>query len=166
MEVLLLDLKIKQKSSNEHIKILALDQASRCGWCTGKDEYGTWDFSSRKDESSGMKWLRFKAKLKEVVDLLGINLIAYERVAGHHKNALIHSAKMVAIIESFCEEQKIEYRAFSASEVKKFATGKGNAGKPLMIQAAKVKYGYTGNDDNEADAIHIYHLTKDSLNLK
>lgn len=162
--ILLLDLKKHNKKNT--INILALDQASKCGYCVSEEVYGTWDFSTRKDESAGMKWLRFKAKLKETVDLLGIHVVSYERVAGQHKNAIIHSAKMVAIIESFCEENSIEYRAFSATEIKKFATGKGNAGKSMMIQAAKDKYGYEGNDDNEADAIHIYYLTKDSLNIK
>lgn len=147
------------------MNILALDQASNCGWALSSEIYGTWDFNIRKDESSGMKWLRFKAKLKEVHESEKLDLIAYERPAGQHKSSIIHSAKMVAIIESFCEENSIDYRAFSASEVKKFATGNGNAGKPRMIEAAKDKYGYTGSDDNEADAIHIYHLTKQSLNL-
>lgn len=147
------------------MNILALDQASNCGWALGSEIYGTWDFNIRKDESSGMKWLRFKAKLKEVHESEKLDLIAYERPAGQHKSSIIHSAKMVAIIESFCEENNIDYRAFSAAEVKKFATGNGNAGKPRMIEAARSKYGYTGSDDNEADAIHIYHLTKQSLNL-
>jgi Holliday junction resolvasome RuvABC endonuclease subunit len=65
---------------------------------------------------------------------------------------------MVAIIESFCEENSIEYRAYSATEIKKFATGKGNANKESMIESARSKYQYSGNDDNEADAIHLYHL--------
>lgn len=61
------------------MKILAIDQASLCGWCTG-DNYGTWDLSTRRDESSGMKMIRFKSKLKEVVGSEGINVIVYERV--------------------------------------------------------------------------------------
>lgn len=145
-------------------KILALDQASNCGWCCGKDLYGVWDLNTRKDESSGMKMIRFRSKLKEVVTAEGINLIVYERVAGFHKNSIIHAAKMVAIIETFCEENQIAYVAFSATEIKKFATGKGNAKKEQMIIAAGSKYGYTGNDDNEADAIHLYHLTKSVYN--
>jgi len=151
---------------NKEIRILAIDQASKCGWCIGDDVYGTWDFSTKKDESQGMKMLRFRAKLREVCDLEKINVISYERVAGFHKSSLIHSAKMVAMIETFCEENGIEYRSFSASEIKKFATGKGNANKDAMIKAAKEKYGYEGDDDNTADAIHIYHLTKSSLYMK
>jgi len=147
-----------------NINILAIDQASNCGWKT-KNAHGVWDFSTRKDESSGMKMLRFRAKLREVCNIEEINLIVYERVAGQHKNSIIHASKMVAIIETFCEENNIEYKAVSASEVKKFATGKGNCGKDKMIEAARLNYGYEGNNDNEADAILIYHHTLQDLNL-
>lgn len=146
------------------VNVLAIDQASNCGWAT-KNAYGVWDFNTRKDESAGMKMLRFRSKLKEVCELESINLIVYERVAGFHKQAIIHAAKMVAIIESFCEENGIEYKAVSATEVKKFATGKGNANKDKMIEAARLKYAYTGKNDNEADALHIYHHTIADLNL-
>ncbi|MDF3076155.1 MAG: crossover junction endodeoxyribonuclease RuvC [Sphingobacteriaceae bacterium] len=144
------------------MKILSIDQASNCGWCT-QNAYGCWDFTTRKDESSGMKMLRFRAKLAEVCKLEDISVIVYERVAGFHKNSIIHASKMVAIIETFCEEQGINYRAYSAAEIKKYATGKGNANKDKMIEAAGLKYGYTGSNDNEADAIHLYHLAKSDL---
>lgn len=152
------------ETKTQVINVLAIDQASNCGWAT-KNAHGAWDFTTRKDESSGMKMLRFRSKLKEVVELENINLIVYERVAGQHANSIIHASKMVAIIETFCEEIGINYKAVSAGEVKKFATGKGNAGKPQMIEAARLKYGYTGNNDNEADALHIYHHTIADLNL-
>ena len=142
----------------QNIKILALDQASNCGWYADKDLHGVWDFNTRKDESSGMKMLRFKAKLSEVCKSLDIKLIVYERVAGMHKAAIIHGAKMVAMIETFCEDNNIEYRAYSAKEIKQFATGKGNANKEKMIESCKANYGFDPIDDNEADAAHIWHL--------
>ncbi len=142
------------------MKILAIDQASNCGWAISKDIFGCWDLTTRKDESSGMKMIRFRSKLKEIVQAEGIELIIYERVAGFHKSAIIHASKMVAIIETFCEENKIAYAAYSATEIKKFATGKGNANKEAMITAAAKLYAYTGNNDNEADALHILHLAK------
>lgn len=146
------------------IKILALDVATHCGWCT-EHASGVWDLSIKKDESSGMRLLRFRSKLKEIIVLENINLIAFERTSGMHKSSIIVQAELHGILKVFCEDNKIDYRAFSATEIKKFATGKGNAGKPMMIKAAEEKYGYTGADDNEADAIHIYHITKQSLNL-
>ena len=41
-----------------------------------------------------------------------------------------------------------------------YATGKGSAGKPAMIKAAKDKLGYPGNDDNEADALWMLELAQ------
>lgn len=147
------------------MKILALDVATHCGWCT-ETAHGVWDFSIKRDESSGMRLLRFKSKLKEVVELEKINLITFERTSGFHKAALIVQAELHGVLKIFCEELKIDYRAFSAKEIKQYATGKGNAGKPAMIKAAQEKLGYLGNDDNTADALWIYHLTLHSLNLK
>lgn len=145
-------------------KILAIDQASNCGWCCGDNLYGCWDFRTRKDESAGMKMIRFRSKLREVIEAERIELVVYERVAGQHAAAIIHSAKMVAIIETMCEELGIQYIAYSAGEIKRFATGKGNANKLAMIEAAKKKHGYEGDNDNEADAIFIYQLAKANYN--
>lgn len=145
------------------MKILALDIASLTGWCLNNNIYGTWDLKTRKDESMGMKLIRFKSKLKEIHAAEDLDLIVYERPAGRHANSIIHQAKLIAILEEFCENTGIAYSASSASEIKKFATGKGNASKDEMIKAAKNKYGYYGNDDNEADAIHLWNLTKSKL---
>ena len=145
------------------MKILALDIASLTGWCLNNNLYGTWDLKTRKDESMGMKLIRFKSKLKEIHASENLDLIVYERPAGRHANSIIHQAKLIAILEEFCEDLGISYSASSASEIKRFATGKGNANKEEMIQAAKDKYGYMGSDDNEADAIHLWNLTKNKL---
>lgn len=145
------------------INILALDVATKTGFCT-ETAHGNWDFSLKRDESSGMRLIRFKAKLRELVSLEGINLIAFERSQGFHQNAVIVQSELHGVLKLFCEENKIDYRAYSPSEIKKFATGKGNANKQAMVEAAKSKYNYSGSDDNEADAIHIYHLTKSYYN--
>lgn len=145
-------------------KILAIDQASNCGWAITDDIYGVWDLTTRKDEDSGMKLIRFRNKLKEVCALEGISLIVYERVAGQHANSIIHAAKLVAIIETFCKDNGLHYASFSAAEIKKFATGKGNCNKERMVQAAQQMYGYPGNDDNIADALHILNLAHKTYN--
>jgi len=147
------------------MNILSIDQASNCGWAISNEIYGVWDLTTRKDESQGMKLLRFKSKLREVCEREHIELIVYERVAGLHKASIIHAAKLVAIIESYCEEVGIQYRSYSANEIKKFATGKGNCGKPLMISSAKTRLSYDGNNDNEADALWMLNLCKHDLNI-
>lgn len=154
--------KNKKDLKRDQFRILALDVATQCGWAT-EEASGVWDLSIKRDESAGMRIIRFRSKIKEIVALEGINLITFERTSGQHKNALIVQAELHGALKFFCEDNKIEYRAFSASEIKKHATGKGNCGKPEMIAAAQEKLGYAGKDDNEADALWIFDLTKKSL---
>ena len=78
---------------------------------------------------------------------------------------MIVQAELHGVLKSLCEELNIDYRAFSASEIKKFATGKGNAKKTAMIEAAQEKLGLIGDDDNEADAMWIYQVMKSSLGI-
>jgi Holliday junction resolvasome RuvABC endonuclease subunit len=109
----------------------------------------------------GMKLIRLRSKLDELHQAENINVVVYERPAGRHANSIIHQSKLIAIIEEWCEINNIEYRAYSAPEIKKFATGKGNAGKPMMIQSAQEKYNCADLTDNEADALHLLHLAKE-----
>jgi len=142
------------------IKILAIDPASILGWALSRTTYGTWDLKTRKDESMGMKLIRLNAKLNEIHSGYPLDLVVYERPGGMHTNPIIHQSKLIGKIEEWCELNKVEYRGYSSKEIKKFATGKGNAGKPLMISAACLKLGYPGTDDNEADALWLLKLAE------
>lgn len=145
------------------MKILALDVATKCGWAT-ETASGMWDFKIKKDESSGMRLIRFRSKLKELLSLEGINLITFESPAVYSKHPNFVQLEMHGVLKIFCDDNNIQYRAFAPTEVKQFATGNGRAGKPAMIAAAKEKLAYTGNDDNEADALWIYQITKTYYN--
>lgn len=105
-----------------------------------------------------MRLIRFRAKLREVISQEGITLVVFERPAGMHKNPIITQSELMGVIKLVCEDAKLDYRGFSATEIKKFATGKGNCNKEAMIAAAKEKYGMEGDDDNMADALHLLNL--------
>lgn len=139
------------------MNILALDIATVTGWKT-KTSSGVWDLSPNRGESSGMRIVRFKSKVRELIRLEEINLVSYERAAGMHKSSIIVQSEMIGVLKDLCHELGIELAAYSAAQIKKDATGKGNANKEAMIQAA-IKLGFTPADDNEADAIHLYNLT-------
>lgn len=51
----------------------------------------------------------------------------------------------------------------SPATIKMFGTGTGNASKPAMLVAARDRLGYDGLDDNEADALWLWHLTHQYL---
>jgi Holliday junction resolvasome RuvABC endonuclease subunit len=144
-------------------KILALDIATKTGWRTATAS-GVWDLKPNRGESEGMRVVRFKSKIKEIIALEGINLVSYERPAGMHKSSIMVASQMVGVLLDLCIELGVDVACYSANEIKKFATGKGNAGKPLMIQTA-IDLGFNPKDDNEADAIHLYNLTAKDINL-
>lgn len=142
--------------------ILALDIATKTGWKTGLSS-GVCDLKVNRGESEGMRVVRFHAKVKEMIELCGIDLIAYERAGGMYKSSIIVESEMVGALKLLCIEKGVDLACYSATEIKKFATGKGNAKKEAMIAAA-VALGYSPADDNEADAIHIYRLCEKDIN--
>lgn len=151
----------KATASGEY-KILALDIATHCGWALGRLDsiYGVWDLSPKRDESAGMRLIRFRSKLKEIIESEKINIVVFERPGGRHVGAVIVQSELMGQTKTVCEDLKIPYRGYSSQEIKKFATGKGTSGKPAMIAAAKQKLGYKGDNDNEADALWLLELAK------
>jgi Holliday junction resolvasome RuvABC endonuclease subunit len=144
----------------QQFRILALDPATHCGYAITRELYGVWNLTPKRDESAGMKLLRLRSKLNEILDSERINLVVFERPGGMHKGAIIVQSELQGQIKVVCEDHHVEYKAYSSQEIKKFATGKGNSGKPAMIKAAQDKLGYTGNDDNESDALWLLELAK------
>lgn len=143
------------------MKILALDIATHTGWKT-ETSSGVWNLKPNRGESEGMRVVRFKSKVREMINLENITLVSYERPAGMHKSSIMVASEMVGVLKDLCIEMGVELACYSASEIKRFATGKGNAKKDAMIDSA-IKLGYFPQDDNEADAIHLYLLTVKDL---
>lgn len=141
----------------KQMNILALDIASKCGWCTGTAS-GVWDLRPKRDESGGMRLIRLKSKVLEIIESEKINLVCFEMASGFHKNSLIVEAEMIGVLKSILVERNIDFRSYSTTAIKKFATNRGNAGKDLMVKAAREKLGYTGESDDEADAMWIYQM--------
>jgi Holliday junction resolvasome RuvABC endonuclease subunit len=143
-------------------KILALDVSTHCGWAHSNGPSGVWHFKINRDESSGMRLVRLEGKLNEVCDSLGVNLVLFEAArcgAPNMQGALVVQAELQGIIKAWCEKLHIEYRGYSSKEIKVHATGKGNANKPKMEAAAKLKWpNIEIEDDNHADALWLLDL--------
>ena len=145
-------------------RILALDPAEKFGWSVSNRIFGCWNFAIKRDQSFGIKLIKFKSKLHATVKAHKIDLIVFERVSGHHSAAIMSHSKFIAVIEIYCLENNIPYQGYSAPAIKKDATGKGNCGKPEMIKAAQDRLGYQGTDDNEADALWLLNLANKEFN--
>lgn len=109
-----------------------------------------------------MRLIRLRGKLNEIKASAGVDLLVFEaaRNAGPKmQGALVVQAELQGVIVLWCEDNKAEYRGFSPSEIKKFASGSGNCSKSIMLDLARKKWGNV-SDDNEADARWLLALTQ------
>lgn len=144
--------------------ILAIDPATKCGWAHSSGISGVWDLSIRRDESAGMRLIRLRSKLEAIQKAGKPHLIIFEAArhsAPKMQGALCVAAKIQGQVEVFCLDNDIEFRGYSPSEIKKHATGKGNANKAKVLEAARTRWPDRAiEDDNEADAMWLLDLAE------
>ena len=144
------------------MNILALDLGTKCGWALDHTlKNGTWNLSVRHGESPGIRYIRFEKFLREVLSV-GIDLVAYELVHRHEGTQAAHVyGGLLAVLQSICDQEGVEYQGFGVADIKRHATGKGNANKEMMVKAARESYpSATIEDDNQADALHLLSLAR------
>ncbi len=144
-------------------RILALDLATVTGWATDTHS-GTENFRKRAGDSRGMIYIRFEAWLVDAGGLLEPELIVYERphARGRAANELLNG--LLAILQKYCEQCGIEYTDCPSTTLKKFATGRGNAGKEEMMAAYRQRWGVDPQDDNECDARWLNAWAQEQFN--
>ena len=119
---------------------------------------GTENFKPHRFEGGGMRFLRFKQWLNELLAAsVHINAVYFEEVRRHAGVDAAHAyGGFMGHLTAWCEHHNIPYQGVPVGTIKKHATGKGNAGKDEMIAAAKAR-GHDPVDDNEADALALLH---------
>jgi len=148
------------------MKIFAFDLGKVCGFAcgnyNGKDKpaviSGRVEFKTTRFQDGGMRFVRFKKMLNELLDASGKpDMAVFEEVRGHKGvDAAHYYGGYLAVLIVWCKENEILYEGVPVGTIKGFATGKGNASKEQMI-AAVTSWGYSPDDDNEADAIALLH---------
>lgn len=140
---------------------LGIDIGTKCGFARydqlgkgGSYMTGAWDFKVREGDSPVLRYVRFSDQLRQHL-VLGVDRVFYEKVERHMGNlaARVYSSFLLKLQET-CEEFDVPYEGIPVGTVKKFATGKGNAGKPL-VQKACTAWGFNWKTEDEADAIAI-----------
>jgi len=148
-----------QVNGRLQMKPLCLDLGTTTGWAVNDGAglaSGTQSFSfNARYEGGGMRFLKMRRWLDEMRKLTGFDHLFFEEVmqralsiaAGHVYGGFLGT------VTAWCEEQGIPYEGIPVGTIKKFATGKGNAGKDQMIAKAVQLAVRQVKDDNEADAI-------------
>jgi crossover junction endodeoxyribonuclease RuvC len=149
--------------------ILALDLATATGWALrdarGQLTSGVQSFALRSGESSGMRLLRFRRWLREVVALGEVRLVAYEQPVIHRQRrqlnrSVAHNLEGVLLAEL---EGHADYVSPTPAAIKKHATGRGNASKDDMVAAAQTRWQREVADHNEADALCVLAWALDEI---
>ncbi len=144
------------------MRILALDLGTRTGYavgCSSSMAYcGTLDLRPRRFEGGGMRYLRFRHQLADLLD--GVHLVAFEEVRRHLGTDAAHVyGGLVAVLTEECERREIPYEAVPVGTIKRHATGRGNADKAAMLDAARHRWpDETITYDDEADALWLLDL--------
>lgn len=170
--------------------ILGIDPGMNCGWAI-LDEAGqrigsgVWKLGGDNSEGAGMRYLRLRVYVREVVEKAGVNVCAYEDVKRHTGTTAAHVyGGIIATVTQYLETQRIAYRGFGVGSIKKVATGRGDSNKAALITAANNRWGlnleamsvvrrvkgkdetvwiYPGGSDNEADSLWIAETQRRSL---
>jgi len=152
----------------QNLSILALDLATKLGWAFAAFEMpivsGVQNFTPNRWDGAGVRYLLFRAWLKKTFlhDSLP-NLVVYEEVPRHLGRAaaaVYHG--FLAELQAWGEQNEIPYKGIPIATIKKFATGKGNANKQAMMDAARAR-GWRFEDDNEADALWLLEVATDMI---
>lgn len=140
------------------MNILALDQATACGWAAyyNEDIYsGVQNFALKRGESSGLKYLRFGAWLHEMSNTIGkIDIVIYEQPHFRGGAAATTGVGLTIKIDEFAAKHGCETCPVHGSRLKKWLTGVGNASKEKVMEEIK-RRGFKPVDDNESDAIAL-----------
>lgn len=123
--------------------IYAFDLGTNCGWAKNVGTsiiYGHLDLKPRRHESAGMRFVNFERSLWEMIPTfgkVGQGLVVYEEVARHAGTHAAHVyGGLLAILQKFCVDHSTNYKGYPVGTIKKHATGKGNANKDMMRDAA------------------------------
>ena len=150
--------------------ILALDPATNTGWALHYNgrivAAGVWNLKPKRDSSAGMRAINLRTQLNTILKTTNGEplLVAYEVVARHKG---VHAAHcyggLVSKIQEWCVDNGAEYAGWPVADIKRFATGKGNANKQAMIDAAAKIWNDFGGSDDEADARFLAMLAASEL---
>ena len=141
---------------------LALDLGTHMGYAHGTAPrdvcHGTWSFETKRHEDAGRRFTRFRDKLSVIkTENPSLSTIYFEEVKRHAGTTAAHIyGGLVAILKAWCVDHAVGYESVPVGTIKKYWTGLGNADKVQMIAEA-VKRGFNPVDDNDADALALFH---------
>ena len=112
-----------------------------------------------------MQFLKFRKFLKQLTEVVQPEMIVLEEVRRHLGVDASHAyGGYLSHVACYCEEADIPHTGVPVGTIKKHATGKGNASKDDMIEAARALYPDQAiEDDNQADALCLMNYAMEEI---
>lgn len=130
--------------------ILAVDLGSVTAgwalWCPDRQDVvacGAWHVKGGRREHPGQRWRAFLRRLDQTLRFApsGVELVAYELVRRHEGTvAAQRYGGAQALLEAWAAQHRLPITTVEVAEVKTAATGKGNAPKGQVLQAAQRRW--------------------------
>jgi len=144
--------------------VIALDLGTKTGYAHNlydaqSLESGSLNFANKqRRESRSMTGVRLREWLTTLLRETSAKIVVYEEVRRHiGVDAAHHHGMMLAAMMEACDAVDVPFVSVPVAKIKQFATGKGNAKKHAMMEACFDNYQRIVKDDNEADAVHLFH---------
>lgn len=140
------------------MNLLAIDPGTHCGWASlsnGHVESGVHDFALGRGDSPGMRFLRFRNWLADMLTMTKPGRVIYERAHMRGGFATDLLVGLTTRIQEMCAEKGIECEAIHSATLKKGVTGSGRADKGAIMRVMSEEFGRKITDDNEADALGL-----------
>jgi len=160
--------------AEQHLRIVGLDLGNSCG-VAALDLYpgvplvdcpiylGQWDLSLSRYDSGIISLLRLQA----FITVCRPDFVAFEQpmftpnIRGPRAAVLLqgamrsqsHISELAAALMLWCHTHSVPYCAYTSTTIKRFATGKGNASKEDMVNAAKSRLSVVFPDGSDAEEI-------------
>lgn len=137
--------------------VLGIDAGLSCGWALyqpGKvANCGVLDLRCASD--LGERLSEYRHFLGMMLQVYPVALVAFERPFGRRGFTSDLPGVLVAVGHMVAHEAGIPRREFTASAVKKGATGSGKASKGAVLDAMRDRFGFDPATDHEADAAAV-----------
>lgn len=140
--------------------ILCLDLGTTTGWAyivrgVERVSGGSQSLDGSRSEGEGYRYAMFESWLSRLCHDLGPEAIYVEDVRRHNGTSAAHVyGGLRAVAAAVAWRRRIPLIAVGVGQIKKHATGNGNADKALMVTTQQAK-GRAVVDDNHADALAL-----------